>query len=284
LREATPIKSGPASLSFVTQSIGPGQSILVPIGIKLPKPERPSFQSAKQSQEIFTRVGLNGYSGSKSQYGLEDLKDFVYGPEVDVEAVGLNGRRLFLKQQPRANFTRLVPSIEGLSCPYLLAWSDKDREWINHGKVLHEAPSSDREYTERRTFAGFVSRFRIEEREPELAFIDQVTLTVRLTNGVTFTLATEHPQLSARDADYLQLYWGESVSIDFSLPFGVYEADVDETQIAVSGYYRRYSALMSEGVPAANTPTRASISSLLRLAKTPAASVCPIPSRMRIAF
>jgi hypothetical protein len=53
--------------------------------------------------------------------------------------------------------------------------------------------------------------------------------------------------LTARDGDYLQLYWGDAVDLEFALPPGIQSGDVLETRLSLTGYYRRYSALMAEG-------------------------------------
>ena len=79
-------------------------------------------------------------------------------------------------------------SAEEGSCPYLLSQGAEGSDWIDHGKILHAAPSQDREYTDVRNFSGFRARFRIEEREPEAAFINRAELTVVLKDGRTMSL------------------------------------------------------------------------------------------------
>ena len=69
-----------------------------------------------------------------------------------------------------------------------------------------------------RTFDGFKHRFRLEEREPEMAFIDQAELIAVLKTGHTLTLAADNPKLRTRDGQYLRLLWGDAVEINFSLP------------------------------------------------------------------
>ena len=114
---------------------------------------------------------------------------------------------------------------------------------MDHGKVLDKAPSNEREYTETRISTGFTSRLRIEEREPEVAFIDHVGVAIALRTGETLTLKPDNPSLVARDGDYLRLYWGDAIEIQFALPAGIAEADVTESRLTVSGYYLRYSGL-----------------------------------------
>jgi hypothetical protein len=103
---------------------------------------------------------------------------------------------------------------------------------------LHQAPNREQQYTEGRVFPGFKSRFRIEEREPEIAFIDQMELVVLLTDSKTIQLQPDHPKLAARDGDYVRLLWGDKIEVEFALPDGVAEDDVKETHLRVTGYYQ----------------------------------------------
>ena len=146
-----------------------------------------------------------------------------------------------------ANFMDMSVAYEAGSCPYLLAWDAKERDWVNHGKVLHKAPSKADEYIEAKSFSGFQSQFRIEEREPEVAFIDHAELVVELKTGETITLKPDNPSLAARDNDYLRLYWGDRADIAFVLPDGITKSDVTQSRFLVTGYYRRYSSLLAQG-------------------------------------
>ena len=77
----------------------------------------------------------------------------------------------------------------GGSCPHLLSWDNRRRDWTQRGKVLHEANDASREQTQTIVLPGFVSRFRLEEREPEVATIDDAKIALRLKNG-----RLDHPQ------------------------------------------------------------------------------------------
>jgi hypothetical protein len=131
------------------------------------------------------------------------------------------------------------------SCPYLLAWDETDREWVNQGKVLDAGKGKSGEYSEAKTFEGFRARFRIEEREPEIAYIDHAELVASLKNGETLTLKSGNNQLADRDGDYLELMWGEGVELAFTLPEGVAAEDVTESRLTLTGYYERYSNLLA---------------------------------------
>jgi hypothetical protein len=135
--------------------------------------------------------------------------------------------------------------MESGSCPHLLSQAE-DGDWIDYGKVLHKAPNKENEYTDLRTFEGFKHRFRVEEREPEMAFIDQIQLVAVLKTGDTLALVADNPKLRTRDGDYLRFLWGDTIDINFFLPADIREEDVVESRLYVTGYYLRYSNLMAK--------------------------------------
>jgi hypothetical protein len=232
-------------LPWKSQTLAPGQSVLIPTQIVLASPKQMTDTEQKEAEQILARVGTNGFQGSPASFKIINMPDYAYGPGIALGAISLGGKQIELRRQA-VNFIDMTASLEAGSCPYLLAWDEREREWVNHGKVLHKAPSREHEYTEVRALPGFASRFRLEEREAELAFIDHVEFSLVLTSGDIVKLATGNEALAARDGNYLQLYWGDAVELEFILPAGIKADDVAETRLAVTGYYRRYSALMAE--------------------------------------
>jgi hypothetical protein len=140
-------------------------------------------------------------------------------------------------------------SQEGSSCPYLLSWDTTSQTWAEHGKVLDKAPNESRQYSEVKLFPGFRSRFRIEEREPEIAFIKDAELVATLGSGVAITLKpTKVVTTAEREGEYLSLYWGQAAEFEFTLPHDIGEDQVVTSRFAVTGYYRRYAALLAHAV------------------------------------
>jgi hypothetical protein len=225
---------------------------------------------------------MNGFKGADTGHALPDLPDYTYGPELRVRGFLVNESRVDLERQA-SNFIDLSVSPEIGSCPYLLSWDAKSREWIDHGKVLHKAPSQAREYTDARTLEGFVSRYRIEEREAEVAFIDQAELVVSLKDGLTITLASDNAALARRDGKYQRLAWDEAIEISFALPQRMAENDVLESRLEVTGYYVRYSELQAQGgmdAPAdGGRGKRADGMIIPAFERLPIAPMCPIPAR-----
>jgi hypothetical protein len=58
-------------------------------------------------------------------------------------------------------------------------------------------------------------------------------------------LKPSNAKIAARDGDYLRLLWGDMVEIEFVLPDGIAEEDVEESHLTVTGYYLRDFTLMA---------------------------------------
>ena len=243
--------SAPANLAqplgIAAGKLGPGVKVLVPLRIYL-GPNRyvsKTFRYRQTASQVYGRIGASGYQGNIRGYGAPSFRNYAYGPEIVVGGLLVNGVPLNLPNRS-ANYLELTMSEEVGSCPYLL-WQSADGGWVRHGQILDEAPSKDREYTDARSFQGLKSRFRIEEREPEAAYIDQVELVITLDDGQTMTLSPDNPRLVARDGEYLRLIWGQAVDISFALPEDIRKDRVVESRFTATGYYRRYSSPTAQG-------------------------------------
>ena len=171
-----------------------------------------------------------------------EFPPFVYGPEVLVRALKIDGEKYDLEGSS-ANFLAMTVGYDGASCPYVYAWSEEVNDWVNYGKIIHEAKGRAAEMAETRSFPGFVNRFRLAEEEPELAHIDQVRLTVSLKDGRELQLAPSLATLASHDGKRLKLYYGEYVEFAFQLPGGVERDEVVRSTLSVTGYYELYSDL-----------------------------------------
>ena len=203
------------------------------------------FERPKVSKSLFDRLGANGFSGNVSAHGNPKFSDYAFGPEYSVGGFQVGGGMRIDLRRRAANFIDVTVGAEIGSCPDLLSWNGRHREWIDHGKVLDKAPSKEREYTETRISTGFTSRLRIEEREPEVAFIDHVGVAIALRTGETLTLKPDNPSLVARDGDYLRLYSGDAIEIRIRVTRRHCRRGCDGKVNAslYPGYYLRYSEL-----------------------------------------
>ncbi len=172
------------------------------------------------------------------------LPGYVYGPEVLLKGLEVNGERLDLEGQS-SNFVSLTTGDEGGSCPYLYVWSSELNDYINTGKMLDKAKGAGLEQSDQRHFEGFKSRFRIHEREPELAHIDQASLMIELKSGKRQILKPDVEDLAALDQKRLKLGYGEYVDLRFALPAGIKEDEVTHSTITLTGYYERYGELFN---------------------------------------
>jgi hypothetical protein len=228
-----------------SESLAPGQKLLVPIRILLPPPEVDDWSSYDRvGAEMSRRLGANGFTGSTESFRVPRPRTYLYGPELNVSGVVVNGRRMEFVRQA-SNFLDLTVTAEVGSCPYLQSAEKSDGQWIEHGKVLHRALGRAREDQESITFPGFRARYRLEEREAEVAFIDHAELVITLANGTSKSLAPSEPDLARRDGQHLTLFWGESSTFVFDLPEEVAEIDVVESRLTLSGYYERYGDLLA---------------------------------------
>jgi hypothetical protein len=126
------------------------------------------------------------------------------------------------------------------SCPYLLSWDERRRDWVEHGKVLHPANQQRLESSQSISLSGLVTRFRLEEREPEMTTLDRAELFLTLRDGAQ--VAASPADLCGRGATPLLVFWGEAREFAFALPPGVSEDDVKESRLVLTGYYRRYAS------------------------------------------
>ena len=162
-----PFTATAAKAVDMSEPIAPGERLIVFTKITF-VPDETFFMDilvdGRKSGEIRNRIGVNGFQEGGAGHGVPSFKNYVFGPELTVSGFILDGKSVALSGRPSANFNDLVVSRVTGSCPYLLSWDNRQHLWIEHGKILDQAPRQELEYSELRTFAGFRGRFRIEER------------------------------------------------------------------------------------------------------------------------
>lgn len=249
----THLRSSPApivsekKLRPLTETLSPGQSLVVLTKITLVPAQRTlrTFSYRQTSIQINKRLGSNGFEG-EATYGAPAFKNYIFGPEVAVAGLSLNGQRLDLAKYS-ANFIDLAVTYQEGSCPYLVSRGPLERDWVENGKVLHNASGKRNEQNETRVFKGFRTHFRLEEREPEVAMINKVELSLVLRNGRTSILRPHDQKLQAQDQEYVMLDWGQGLDIQFDIPDNVTEQEVVESRLSITGYYISQSQLGAQG-------------------------------------
>ena len=231
-------KSG--AIQQIAQTLDPGKKLLVPTRIVFVTTpvDREDFESYKsvmdKAPELFKAAKLET-AGDPSRR-LPKFDDYIYGPELAVTALMVNSKRLNLKWPAVASTVEVTNTAEVGSCPYLLSLDPDVDEWVLHGKILHEASSASKAGVESRAFEGLRTRFRLEEREPEIAHIENVSLLLKLDDASVLRLSPNRP---VQDEE---LPLGRALEIDFEAPDDV-RLRVVQSTLEIRGYYERYANL-----------------------------------------
>ena len=186
----------------MAEALAPGERLLVATRVAfVPNGLFRRLDSGRSvaGRTTFSPAPAQTDSVARDQVSVSTFRNYAYGPEINVTGFLVNSTGVDLNQRPSANFGDLAVTRETGSCPFLMSWDAERQEWIDHGKVLDKAPRPDLQYSEVKVFPGFQSRFRIEEREPEIASIDEAELTIVLRNGERRRLRADHAKLAALD-------------------------------------------------------------------------------------
>lgn len=170
------------------------------------------------------------------------LPTYVYGQQALLRKFKLGDEQYDL-QGNSANFISLTGGISEGSCPFLYAWNEGEKAFVNHGKILDKAIGVGLEQSESMSFKGFVSRFRIAEEEAEVAHLDEVYLTIEMKNGKSHRLLAHTEVLQSIDKQRVSLYMGNTLDLTFELPKSLKDKDVIRSTLTTYGYYDRYSAM-----------------------------------------
>lgn len=269
---------GLAKPNDATWSLAPGARLLIPsrISLEYDPAVKAEFEDIAAATAIYERIRAHP-GGTTFEYNVAkrwldllwddpqlkksqvsfaaphgpDLQDYVLAQSSPLSYLETFTARVMLNRPEAAdgrtnvsfdiNFTA---HNESGQCPYLLTYDEAAGAYQTYGKVL---VSSDwnfeaRDQTielERPTF-----KFRLEERELEVSFIDQVEMTVKLRGGRQITLKPDIPLLDERDFQPVTLFDGESIDFAFALPTGTSQADIVRSALTIRGHYERYGKIL----------------------------------------
>jgi hypothetical protein len=264
----------------MSTTLAPGAEIIVPVklefGFRNLSSRRDNYKLDdllrfhRESDKIAKRLGSNGYVNSADKYRFPAFVDYTFGPEWRVSGVVANSNRIEIAKRA-ASFTDVAfVETEG-SCPYLMSFDPSLRDWVMYGKILHSASEESLETTQTVAFSGFRSRFRLEEREPEIAFIDHAELQVNFGDGRSISLNPRNTGQKTEGSRSFRLFWGEATELVFQLPHGIEADKVVQSRLVVTGYYRRYSAIPGLARAGEEALSRAPYSPISRWARPVAA-------------
>jgi hypothetical protein len=232
-------------------TLPPGQTIVLPLRISFRSPGSVHVGSATK---VFESV-----RASKSEYldrlcnpkarirrdsflppSAPSQRTYWYGPAIVLKGISISGQTLRF-DRPLGNFLEIAAGQPVGSCPYVFSYDDHDQEWVRRGKIIDNASAPEKEMTQRVGQDGLVTRYKIREEEPEIAFVHKVRLELALADGRAITLRPRN-RLRPESADhYDKIKYGAEREYAFDLPVGVNPADVLKSTLAVTGYYLRYS-------------------------------------------
>jgi hypothetical protein len=169
--------------------------------------------------------------------------EYVYGPEIAVTGLKVSGQK-FMLEGTSANFLDLSVGSDKGSCPVL--YVREDGEWVNYSKVIENAREARNKATQTVAVPPGTTHFRLAEHEPEVSYLDRISLSVTARDGRRWMLKPAQKELAADDDVYLRIYAYTHADVSFNLPEGLAAADIAHSELEISGYYRRYSAILSQ--------------------------------------
>jgi len=121
------------------------------------------------------------------------------------------------------------------SCPFLLTYDPSQKKWIELGTVINNRKSKSLKGTDRYYLGNEVKKIKLEEREPEISYIDSIEFIFEdLKTGQVKAVSSKNSALSKIDSDYVVLHQGDSLEIDCSEFVPIEAANL---KIKINGYY-----------------------------------------------
>ena len=186
--------------------------------------------------------GLSDFSKPASSFGphaeIPAPSRFAYGPEIRLKQARLGAQQVALRQvDPTA--VSLFVGFEIGSCPYVYGYDRTGGEWRLQSRAVVGATRPELAYEDRFALEHFDGRLRIAEIEPEVSFLDDVTVEVTLADGSTLSLAPDDARLRARDSSYLIIAYPAAATIRFP-GFDEIGQPIVEASVRIFGYYREF--------------------------------------------
>ena len=156
------------------------------------------------------------------------------GTFFDVESIIFDGKKLDISS-PNDNSKFSMSTYFGYgSCPYLLTFSKKGY-WIEQGTILYGSNSKNLKAKERYAIDNKVLSIRIEERDREITFLEDLKLIyIDKNTGKQFTIGCLESNFLKNDSGYYLIHQGESLELNIS---NLIPESAIEIQLEVIGYY-----------------------------------------------
>ncbi len=227
-------------------TLASGQSALVPTAVLLRPSEMEPCCDYIARGEPLSRQAVEEFRSAGYDVSLEDYQTpafplyFKVLPAYSVTGLKTSlGSMSFERTRPlRLSFN---VALEEGSCPYLMSRKVAAGEevWTDYGKVLHTADSPALKGRHVEKLAGAPTVFRIEEREPEVATIDMVRLTVTYTDGTKHSFLPSLPELQNTDGVEAKIPWGQAIEFQFRVSDSLDRRSPVSSELEIVGFYER---------------------------------------------
>jgi hypothetical protein len=160
---------------------------------------------------------------------------FAVGSILNVKYLKINDKNISIEPPNDNPPFAMSPYFAEGSCPYLMVYNPQKGYWKELGTVLYGRRQKSLQDVEIHKLGDNLSKIKLEEREPEITYID--SLSIQYTNPITQTQGEallEIPQLAKRDGDYFVLHQGESVEIDLK---SLIPKNSTDLRLKINGYY-----------------------------------------------
>lgn len=161
---------------------------------------------------------------------------FAVGALIEIISLKINGQNINAELPPdKATSIYMSPNYQSGSCPFLLVYNSKKAYWLDMGTVLYGRNEKSLQHYEVHNIERNISKIKLEEREPEITYIDALSIiyTDRRTKTVREVIPPI-PEIKKLDGDYLLLHQGEFIEIDFETLIPAQSSDL---KLKINGYY-----------------------------------------------
>lgn len=172
---------------------------------------------------------------------------FAIGSFMDVVSLRVDSTDINIDQpNDTPKFSMSVYFAYG-SCPYLLVYDSKKGYWKELGTILYGKKHKKLQSCELYNLGDNTTKIRIEEREPEITYIE--SLSIIYINPQTTTKEEKLISLvglAEKQKEYFILRQGQSIEIDLQ---NFIPIDAVEIKLKLNGYYELTEGVLRQIVP-----------------------------------
>lgn len=172
---------------------------------------------------------------------LEDIlnkipNNFAVGSILNVKSVKINGKDININPPNDEPTVYMSTIVQAGSCPYLVVYNPEKDTWLELGTILYAVKDKSLQQEEVRNLGNTIAKVKIEEREPEITYIDSLSIIYdESKNSEPQEITYPMDKLKKVDGDYFPLHQGEHIEIDLKqlLPAGA-----SNIKLKINGYYK----------------------------------------------